>query len=284
MKITALVVTYNRVNWLKRNVSSILSQTRKPDEFIIVDNASTDSTPEFLADLSLKANNIIVKRLNENLGGSGGFSVGLKTAIDRGADWVWMMDDDALSYSNALKEMEWALSKIGDDVGVVLSRLVKTSNAVPKKKITRARIGTFVGFCVSAKVVKKIGLPNAGFFIYADDYEYSLRVRKNGFRMVKVHSSLIEHKDWIKQKRLFRFPFSKPSIPPWKVYYIFRNSINATKNSKVIGLAVKGYLFIDRYVWGYVNPSAKPYAFKGFEDGLKGIEGKTVDPGEPKWK
>jgi len=284
VKITVLVVTYNRVDWLKKNVSSILSQTRRPDEFIIVDNASTDSTAEFLTDVSLKAGNVIVKRLNDNLGGSGGFSIGLKIAIDRGADWVWMMDDDALPYPSALKEIEWALSKVGDDVGVVLSKLVKTSNAIPKRKIVRARVGTFVGFGVSAKVVKKIGLPNADFFIYADDYEYSLRARKNGFRMVKVYSSLIEHKDWIRQKRLFRFPFSKPSIPPWKVYYIFRNTINATRNSKVIGLAVRGYFFIDRYVWGYVDPLAKPYAFRGFEDGLRGIEGKTVDPKDPKWK
>jgi len=284
VKITALVVTYNRIEWLKKNVSAILSQTRKPDEFIIVDNASTDSTSEFLSVLSSTHDHIVVKRLNENIGGSGGFSTGLKTAVERGADWVWMMDDDALPYPDALKEVEWAISKVGNDVGVVLSKLVKSPNIIPKRKISNARIGTFVGFAVSANVVKKIGVPDAGFFIYADDYEYSLRVKKNGFRMVKIASSLIEHRDWIKQKRIFRFPFSKPSIPPWKVYYIFRNTINATRNSKLIGLAVKGYFFIDQYVWGYVNPSAKPYALRGFKDGLNGVEGKTVDPKDPKWK
>ncbi len=284
MKITALVVTYNRLEWLKKNVFAILNQSRKPDEFIIIDNASTDSTYEFLKELQSKEKHVVIKRLNENLGGSGGFSFGLKEAISRGADWVWMMDDDALPYSSALKELEKVLNIADEKVGVVLSKLVKVPNALPKNKIGRAKIGTFVGFTVSSQTVKKVGLPDAGFFIYADDYEYSLRIRKKGFQILKSHSSLIEHKDWIKQRRLFRFPFSKPSIPPWKVYYIFRNALNATKQSKLIHLALKGYFFVDRYIWGYVNPSTKAYAFHGFEDGLKGVEGKVVDPRNPPWK
>ncbi len=283
MKIAVLVVTYNRIDWLKKNVSAILNQTRKPDEFIVIDNASTDSTQEFLNELQSKEECVVIKRLKENLGGSGGFSSGLKEAIDRGADWVWMMDDDALPYPSALKELEKVLNNVDEKVGVVLSKLVKVSNATQKDKVSRARIGTFVGFSVSAQAVKKVGLPNANFFIYADDYEYSLRIRKNGFQILKAHSSLIEHKDWIKQKRLFRFPFSKPAIPSWKVYYIFRNALNATRQSKLIHLALMGYFFVDRYIWGYVSPSTKPYAFHGFEDGLKGIEGKVVDPRNPPW-
>jgi rhamnopyranosyl-N-acetylglucosaminyl-diphospho-decaprenol beta-1,3/1,4-galactofuranosyltransferase len=286
MKITALVVTYNRVEWLKKNVRALLNQSRLPDEILIVDNASTDSTKDFLSELQKKEKRIFVKRLNENLGGSGGFSRGLKEAIARGAEWVWMMDDDALPYENSLEELEKYIQKFESDesVGALLSKLVKVSNALPKSKISLSRTGTFVGFAVSAKTVEKVGLPDEGFFIYADDYEYSLRIRHHGLKLIKVHSSLIEHKDWIRQKRIFRFPFSKPSIPPWKVYYIFRNALNATKDSKFINTVLKGYFFIDRYIWAYVSPETKPYAFHGFEDGIKGVKGKIVDPRNPKWK
>lgn len=283
MKITTLVVTYNRVDWLKKNTSAIFSQTRKTDEFIIIDNASTDGTGDYLKTLE-KKEGVVVKRLGENTGGSGGFSAGLKLAIERGADWVWMMDDDALPYPNALEELEKAISKAGDDVGVVLSKLVKNPDARPESKIKKAGVGTFVGFTVSAKTVGKIGLPDAGFFIYADDYEYSKRVLKYGFKMVRTHSSLIEHKDWIRQNRIFRFPFSKPAIPNWKVYYIFRNTIIATRYSPVINAAIIGYFFIDRYIWSYVKPETKPYAFNGFKDGLNGVRGKVVDPRNPKWR
>ncbi len=283
MKITTLVVTYNRVDWLKKNTSAVFGQTRKSDEFIIVDNASTDGTSEYLKALEGK-DGVVVKRLEENTGGSGGFAAGLKLAVERGADWVWMMDDDALPYPNALEELEKTLSTVGDDVGVVLSKLEKVSDAKPSQKIKKAAVGTFVGFTVSAGVVESVGLPDAGFFIYADDYEYSKRVLKNGFRMIRTYSSLIEHKDWIRQKRIFRFPFSKPTIPDWKVYYIFRNTIMATKYSPVINAAVIGYFFIDRYIWSYVKPETGPYAFKGFSDGLKGVRGKVVDPRNPKWR
>lgn len=284
MKITALVVTYNRVEWLKRNIKALLNQSRLPDEILVVDNASTDSTREFLSTME-KEKRFFVKRLKENLGGSGGFSRGLKEAIERGAEWVWMMDDDALPYRNALEELEKHIKKFKKDenIGAFLSKLVKAPNATPKEKVSLSRVGTFVGFTVSSKTVQKVGLPDEGFFIYADDYEYSMRIRHNGLKLLRVHSSLIEHKDWIRQKRIFRFPFSKPAIPPWKVYYIFRNALNATKDSKLIHTALKSYFFVDRYVWAYVSPETKPYAFRGFEDGIKGVKGKIVDPRNPKW-
>ena len=50
-KICAIVVTYNRVELLKLTIEKLLKQTRKIDEVIIINNASTDNTGEFLAHL-----------------------------------------------------------------------------------------------------------------------------------------------------------------------------------------------------------------------------------------
>ncbi len=278
MKIITVVVTYNRLNWLKKNIDALLSQTRRPDEIIVVDNASTDDTYEFLKNLD----GIKFKRLNENIGGAGGFAYGLECAIDDGADWVWMMDDDALPYKNALEELERAiLENQKSNVGVFLSKLANKDNSKSTNKISRAPTGTFVGFTVKKEVVEKVGLPDADFFIYADDYDYSMRIQRAGFKILRVYSSLIEHKDWIRQKRVFRFPFSKPNVPPWKTYYLFRNPILATKNSKIVNLGVKIYLSIDRYIWSYVSPEAKPYIFSGYKDGKNGVKGKKVDPKKP---
>lgn len=278
MKITALVVTYNRIDWLKKSLKSLTSQTRKPDEILVIDNSSTDGTGEFLKHLS----EITVKTLDENTGGAGGFSYGLKCAIDDGADWVWMMDDDALPYKNALEELERAiLENQKSNVGVFLSKLANKDNLKSTNKISTVSTGTFVGFTVKKEVVEKVGLPDADFFIYADDYDYSMRIQRAGFKIMKVYSSLIEHKDWIRQKRAFRFPFSKPNVPPWKTYYLFRNPILATKNSKIVNLGVKMYLSIDRYIWSYVSPEAKPYIFSGYQDGKNGVKGKRIDPKKP---
>lgn len=278
MKITALVVTYNRLDYLKKNIDALLNQSRMPDEILVIDNASLDGTHEFLTNQS-KIKSI---RLSENIGGAGGFAYGLNLAIKNGADWVWMMDDDAIPYKTALEAIERAIKENRDSrVGVLLSKLTDRDNSKPSNRKTRTLIGTFVGFTVKRELVEKVGLPDTAFFIYADDYEYSIRIHKAGFKMIRVHSSLIKHKDWVKQKRIFRFPFSKPNIPTWKTYYLFRNPILATKHSRLINSIVKFYLSIDRYVWSYVSPESKPYIFKGFEDGKNNVKGKKVDPKKP---
>ncbi len=278
MKIFAVVVTYNRVEFLRKNVKLLCKQTRRPDRIIIVDNASTDSTPEFLQETSEKCGIVTPIRLKDNLGGSGGFAKGIEKAIEMGADWVWLMDDDAFPYEDALEELEKAMQNTPEKTGVLLSRITDKENSAKSNTILPAITGTFVGFAVRREVIEKIGLPDSSFFIYADDYDYSVRIRKAGFDIFRVNSSLIFHKDWAKQKKLFKFPFVKPRVPSWKTYYIIRNSLNAARHFRIFYLAVKFYFFFDRFVWSYVNPDTKEYVFKGFEDGVNGVKGKTVLP------
>ncbi len=278
MKITALVVTYNRLDFLKKNLSALSGQTRMPDEIIVVNNASSDGTCRFLEEFSKDKNFLKVINLHENLGGSGGFSVGLKEAIKNGADWVWMMDDDALPYPDALENLAKEMQIANARTGVLLSKLTDREDAESSSMVMPALYGTFVGFAVRREVVLKVGYPDASFFIYADDYDYSVRIRKAGFNILRVNSSLIFHKDWAHQSRIFKFPFVKPHIPSWKTYYIVRNTLNATRHIKLFHLATKVYFFFDRFIWSYVNPDVKRYVFKGFSDGVKGIKGKVVSP------
>lgn len=48
MKISCVIVTYNRVELLKENLAAIMSQTYKPDHIYVVNNHSTDNTAEYL--------------------------------------------------------------------------------------------------------------------------------------------------------------------------------------------------------------------------------------------
>ena len=278
MKIAAVVVTYNRLNFLRKNLGALCRQSRRPDKIIVVDNASTDGTKDFLSTLSKDCNIVKVIRLNENIGGSGGFSLGLKEAMKNGADWAWMMDDDAIPYIDALSELEKAAKNAGVSIGVLLSKITERKDTKKIDLTVPALSGTFVGFAVRKEAVKSAGYPDASFFIYADDYDYSVRIRKAGFSIMRVNSSLIFHKDWARQNKVLKFPFIKPDIPSWKTYYIIRNTLNATRHIWVFHVAVRFYLFFDRFVWSYVNPKTKTYVFKGFRDGVKGIKGKTVSP------
>ena len=88
MKICAVVVTYNRLELLKLTIEKLLGQNRKLDEVIIINNASTDGTKEFLESLGDK---ITYVSLEKNLGGAGGFSEGIRKAYENGHDYFWIM-------------------------------------------------------------------------------------------------------------------------------------------------------------------------------------------------
>lgn len=99
MKITAVIVTYNRLGLLKTCLKSVQEQSRKPDEIIVINNGSTDNTQEWLS-----AQNVTTYT-KENNGGAGGFSYGIKTAYNNGTDWIWLMDDDVIPENDALQQL-----------------------------------------------------------------------------------------------------------------------------------------------------------------------------------
>lgn len=126
--VCGVVVTFNRKDLLKDCLKALTEQTRPLDAILIVDNASTDNTPQALlelgyihelppdkifepyeAEFSSKINNvenenikIIYIRMNENTGGAGGFHMGQKRSFELGYDWIWLMDDDGYPAEDCL--------------------------------------------------------------------------------------------------------------------------------------------------------------------------------------
>ena len=107
IKIGMLIVTYNRIDKLKKTLLSIESQTRTPDLVFFVDNSSTDGTDMLLSSWCQKVSfKTIVYRTSENLGGAGGFSIGLDLISKENIDWIYIGDDDAYPNRNTLQEFE----------------------------------------------------------------------------------------------------------------------------------------------------------------------------------
>ena len=69
MRVAAVVVTYNRRELLEQALDALEAQTRRPDHLIVIDNASTDSTAEYLAERTFGIETT-VRRLAENTGGA----------------------------------------------------------------------------------------------------------------------------------------------------------------------------------------------------------------------
>src|SRR5690606_17582536 len=101
-----VIVTYNRFQLLSGHLTSTRTMAPKPGRVVVIDNASADDTTEvvesFRADIGTE---IVYRRLETNTGGSGGFSEGMRTAYDLGAEWIWMMDDDVEVLPDGLTRM-----------------------------------------------------------------------------------------------------------------------------------------------------------------------------------
>ena len=241
MLLATVVVTFNRRDLLEICLQAIANQTRPADLLFVVDNASTDGTSAWLRDW-LPANIPYAKLvlMPDNQGGAGGFSRGLSEAVEAGADWVWMMDDDARPHKTALEELlqtsldpnnvYGSLAVNGSDTAWATT-LEDQNNRVVHKVAdvpAQARVTSlpFLGFLIHRSLVSRIGLPEAAFFILADDTEYCLRARAAGAQIVIVGTSHIEHPK--SEPYVVTLPFRRLiclRLAPWKRYYDTRNRI-----------------------------------------------------------
>ena len=90
-RIVAVVVTRHRAELLRHSLTAVAAQTRRPDHLVVVDNGADDDARRAVEDSGLPATYLPSER---NLGGAGGFALGMLHALALGADWVWCADDD----------------------------------------------------------------------------------------------------------------------------------------------------------------------------------------------
>lgn len=137
MKIAAVVVTYNRKKLLIECLEALRRQTKPLQTIYIIDNASTDGTPQKLQKKGYiknpesgikKINNlhnnkpikIVYVRMKKNTGGAGGFHEGIKRACQDGHHWIWLMDDDVEPKDDTLQ----VLLEVNDEIKGKKSALV----------------------------------------------------------------------------------------------------------------------------------------------------------------
>ena len=231
--IAAVVVTFNRLNLLKECISSLLTQSRKIDEIIVVNNSSTDGTNDWL--IKQKYLTVITQ---ENSGSAGGQHTGIKTAYEKGFDWIWCMDDDLKPTRIALEIMlEFVHNKKMDNIAAV--QLLKKSfssdehfndgadyleiKTYKEKKIAskalkegfvETNLFSFEGVMINSCIIKSVGLPQKDYFCFYDDKEYALRIKKifpqkNILLIGKVALENIKYKDNIKEKNIDEYAYSQ---------------------------------------------------------------------------
>ena len=240
LRTAVVVVTYNRRRLLLECLTALAAQTQRLERIHIVDNASTDGTWEALRDAGWLARaEVDYHCLPDNRGGAGGFAAGLERALAQGAAWVWMMDDDAMAAPDALASLLAAADSADNlygSVAVAGERLAWAMTLTASgQRIERladlpahsaVAFLPFLGLLVHRDLVARIGLPEARYFLAADDLEYCVRAANAGARLMLVAASRIAHPPALVYR--FKLPGKTLhclSLPPWKRYYDTRNRI-----------------------------------------------------------
>lgn len=259
-----VIVTFNRCNKLIIAINSLLKQTIQPQKIIIVDNHSNDGTEKKVKEKysnELCSGLIEYHYLQENIGGSGGFYKGVEYAVQNDTDYIAVSDDDAFyreDYFEKIKEATIKYPNVKAFQGISYNSNIKKYFIQGRKiinwntldsvtientgKNAYADIATFVGFTFAKSIVSTIGLPVDNFFIWNDDAEYSLRMRKLT-KVLQVNDAVIDHAGTERQDGKL--------IPVWKTYYGFRNMIVLRKEyaqNEFIAKLVNIYRLIRQYL------------------------------------
>jgi rhamnopyranosyl-N-acetylglucosaminyl-diphospho-decaprenol beta-1,3/1,4-galactofuranosyltransferase len=194
----AVVVTHRRPDELARSLDVVTSQTRLPDHLIVVDNDASDDVRNLVARQPVSTTYLGSRR---NLGGAGGFALGMLHALAQGADWVWLADDDgrpqdprvlatllACAEKYGLAEVSPMVCNMEDPErlafplrrGLVWRRRASELRTEPGQDLLRGIASLFNGALFRASTLEWIGVPDIRLFIRGDEVEMHRRLVRSG--------------------------------------------------------------------------------------------------------
>jgi len=266
-KIAAVVVTFNRLELLKQCIESLRNQTHKLDEIFIINNSSTDGTLDWLNE----QNDLTIIN-QENSGSAGGQFTGIKTAYEKGYDWIWCLDTDVVPNFNAL-EMFLNTSSISEQkIGFLTSTvyypdgnlcfinlpytrdLHPINQSINENNSISILSASFGSVLFSRDVIKEVGYPIKDFFIWGDDVEYTFRMIESKFLGYLITSSKATHF----APHNYANPFIEMDYSDSKSFYCVRNTVYIIKlRNKLLG---RSYIRIIMSVLFFYYSTVKDYA------------------------
>jgi rhamnopyranosyl-N-acetylglucosaminyl-diphospho-decaprenol beta-1,3/1,4-galactofuranosyltransferase len=196
--ICAVVVTHRRPDELAKSLDAVVSQSRPPDHLIVVDNDNDSRVADLVAGQPVTSTYLGSRR---NLGGAGGFALGMLHALALGADWIWLADDDGRpADSGVLAALLGCAERHGlaavspmvcnlDDPerlafplrrGLVWRRRVSELRTDSAADLLPGIASLFNGALFRAGAVEAVGVPDLRLFVRGDEVELHRRLVRSG--------------------------------------------------------------------------------------------------------
>ena len=203
MRISLVTICWNAEKTLHRAVSSVLAQTRLPDEYVFVDGGSTDGTLELLDELCKPLEDrgihsfVIPQIRNDG-------EAGIPSAWNQGiakvtGDVIGLLNSDDWYEPQALEAVEKAFAT-SDGVGLVSAAVrfvapgtgkeIKVFRSAPSWQLAYRMTVPHPGLFVKRSTYDTVGLYDTSYRISAD-YDFVWRCRKAGVAMTVVDEPLV---------------------------------------------------------------------------------------------
>jgi rhamnopyranosyl-N-acetylglucosaminyl-diphospho-decaprenol beta-1,3/1,4-galactofuranosyltransferase len=210
--IYAVVVTHRRPDELAKSLDAVSAQTRTPDHLVVVDNDNDDRVRDLVASQPIPTTYLGSRR---NLGGAGGFALGMLHALALGADWVWLADDDgrpldsevlgtllACAERHELAEVSPMVCDMNDPERLAFPL---RRGLVWRKRVTELRTegaeqdllpgiaSLFNGALFRASTLEAVGIPDIRLFVRGDEVDVHRRLVRSGLPFGTCLSAVYLH-------------------------------------------------------------------------------------------
>lgn len=223
MRISLILVTYNRADYLNRLLNSIMEFNWEYQSFLIIDNCSNDDTASVINNYKPQLN-IEYIHSDENIGHGAGIALGLKKLyrLEQKPNYVVFLEDDSVPQLEYLEFLVKAITKTPFSMlssGGYKVGLGSRTNLYPNKgELLESDFVLFDGAIANFDDLIKVGFPIEDWFMMFDDFEYCYRLRKAGLKLGVVNNPYIEilHEGWGGGKSYSYL---------WRAYFQSRNYI-----------------------------------------------------------
>jgi rhamnopyranosyl-N-acetylglucosaminyl-diphospho-decaprenol beta-1,3/1,4-galactofuranosyltransferase len=207
-RVVAVIVTRHRRDLLGRSLAAIAVQTRPVDHVVLVDNGPDDPVEDVALASGLPVTYLPSER---NLGGAGGFALGMLHALALGADWVWCADDDgrpadadvlatllAAAEQHALAEVSPMVADESDPSRLAFPlrrglRWRRSAGEFADVDLIPGYASLFNGALFRASALDVVGVPDSRLFFRGDETEIHRRLRRSGLRFGTVTNAFYLH-------------------------------------------------------------------------------------------
>jgi rhamnosyltransferase len=217
LKVAAYITAYQDKEAIQKCLACIFSQTHSVDRIFVIDNS-----PKLLDFSSLKSEKIIIEHHPENIGISGGLSIGIEWAIENKYDFLWTFDQDSEPLPETLETLIYYYKKLNtteSPIGIIapLSIDIQSNQElegaiwgeykfVPASVYKNYNLRDFYhkdfyecdivitsGSLVNLEAAKNVESPNKELFIDAVDWDYCMKMRSKSYCVVVVAKSIMYH-------------------------------------------------------------------------------------------